>query len=139
MKRTFTRCLFFLLLVLINNLWGQSLPPVTPTITSFTPASYPAGADGFVLKITGTNFQSTASVRFTTPPGADSFTQSLIPDGDTRTSTNLDVFIFSGLIDRFGTAQIVVRNGDPSGDGPFLDSASRPFQLTLPTITSLSP
>src|SRR5688572_28402754 len=138
MKRTFAVCIL-LLLTLVHGVWGQSsAPPPTPIITSFDPASYPAGGSGFFLTVFGQLFQN-ASLRFTPPGGT---TTPLTPSSglcDSGGNCQITVFIPANLVTTSGTATVVVRNGDPTGTGLFRDSVPANYVLRPPTITSLSP
>jgi YVTN family beta-propeller protein len=76
-----------------------------PTIASLTPSSAVAGASGFTMNVTGTNFSTSSTVQWNGSPRATVFVS----------STQLTATITSVDISAAGTASISVLNPSSSG------------------------
>lgn len=105
---------------------------VPPNITSLSPSSAAAGAPAFTLTINGNNFQSGATVIWTSPGGQPA---TLTPAS--VAASTIAVSIAASLIATAGNATVVVQN-----PGNVLSSAAV-FQITAPAVvpqlTSLNP
>jgi len=97
-----------------------------PTITTLTPNSKQAGSPGFNLTVTGTNFVSGATVKWSGNPRTTTF----------GSATQLTAAIPATDVTAAGSAQVTVTNPDGSG------SNAATFTITsapAPTITTLTP
>jgi hypothetical protein len=104
-----------------------SLPSVLPTITTIFPDSKQVGSGGFMLTVTGTNYNSGSRVRWN---GANRTTSY-------ASSTQLIAYITASDMASVGSATVTVYNAN-SG----LTSNSKMFTIppqSTPTITNISP
>jgi len=92
-------------------------PPVTPTITSVTPANATAGGAGFTLTVTGTNFIRDSVVDWNGAARTTTF----------KSATSLQAQILSTDIATVGTIEITVLNTSLNGAAAF----SQPFPFTI--------
>jgi trimeric autotransporter adhesin len=92
-------------------------PPVTPTITSVTPANATAGGAGFTLTVTGTNFIRDSVVDWNGAARTTTF----------KSATSLQAQILSTDIATVGTIEITVLNTSLNGAAAF----SEPFPFTI--------
>jgi uncharacterized protein (TIGR03437 family) len=102
-----------------------TISPVIPTITSLSPRAATAGASGFVMSVTGTNFLPGATVLWNASPLATTFVS----------AAQLTAAIPAGLLGTMPSAAITVAN--PSG--AVSSSAAFTIDPQGPTISTLSP
>ncbi len=100
-----------------------------PTLTGISPTSAQGGGPAFTMTLTGTNFVSSSTVKWSGQPD-------LIPKG--QTATTLSVTVPASYLTVSGTASITVFNPAPGGG----TSNAQMFTVNpnpLPVLTSLSP
>ncbi|MCW5968285.1 MAG: hypothetical protein KIT57_07205 [Blastocatellales bacterium] len=102
-------------------------PNALPRITSITPESANAGAPGFTLVVTGTNFASNAVVRF---GNRDLMTEVLSSTTATATVTSADLLL---------GGQVAVRIFNPPPGGGTSGVINFAINSPAPQLTSVSP
>ncbi len=106
-----------------------------PTLASISPASVLPWSGPFTLTATGTGFNGSSRLSWTTPAGS---TALLFPSNVTPTSFTVNVP--PAFIDLASSAQIKVRNIQPAGYPPSdSPSLSLVFNNPVPHITGLTP
>lgn len=102
-------------------------PNPTPTLTALTPSSATAGAPGFTMTVTGSNFINSSVVRWKGSPRNTTYVS----------PTQLLAIILTDDLAVAGTAQVSVLNPAPGGG----ISSSIPFTVNnpTPTITTVAP
>ena len=109
-------------------------PPITPTITSVTPASATAGVAGFTLTVTGTNFVADSVVDWNGAARTTSF----------KSATSLQAQILSTDLATPGTIEITVLNTSSNGAAafsnqfPFTINATAGAAVKFPQVVSVS-
>lgn len=102
-------------------------PPVTPVISSISPAAVVAGSSALTLKITGSGFQSTSVVQVASANEATTYVS----------ATQLTAIVPASQLAAGGELPVVVLNGSLSS------GSSTPINLEVdnpaPTITLISP
>jgi hypothetical protein len=109
-------------------------PPVTPTITSITPANATAGGAGFTLTVTGTNFIADSVVDWNGAARTTSF----------KSATSLQAQILTTDIATPATIEITVLNTSSNGAAafsnpfPFAINATAGAAVKFPQVVSVS-
>jgi hypothetical protein len=112
----------------INQAGAGAGNPV-PAVTTFSPASIPAGGPSFTLTVNGSNFVSGATVLFNGLPRVTTFVN----------AGQLTAAILASDIQFVGTATVVVTNPVPGGGVSNSVNYSITGTNPVPAITTISP
>jgi uncharacterized protein (TIGR03437 family) len=111
----------------VSNPISFQVTSPAPAITSLTPSSIPAGGNGFVMTVSGSNFSSTSTVKW-----ADQDRPTVFVDSSTLTAT-----IAATDVAAPGTPQITVSSPPPGGG--VSNAVTFTISNPVPVLTSLDP
>jgi hypothetical protein len=145
MKRNLVVALSLLIMMLcIANCGGgpaQTPSSTAPTIIAINPTSAVAGSSDLEITVTGAHFvgqKHYSSNAVWTAGGVQTWLGAHFVS-----ATELDATVPAKLLASAGMAQVSLATGDPTGDGPLLNSNAITFTISEPThqpvISSLSP